>query len=183
MRRFLPLLALGLLAPPPGNAARGADEPKKAPEQFEVPYRLTIPKHILVRAKINGKGPFNFILDTGAPTTTLHEGKELRVPDALLVRPDPPTRLRSGARFRFVADGTTDDDAFELELVAGRVPGIDRIDVAARENDGFVNLGLIPFLRHDVFFDVERGLVGFAPCRAGDRQVAVRRGSGVRRRH
>ena len=26
-----------------------------------------MPKHILVRAKINGKGPFNFILDTGAP--------------------------------------------------------------------------------------------------------------------
>jgi hypothetical protein len=26
-----------------------------------------VPKHVLVRAKINGKGPFNFILDTGAP--------------------------------------------------------------------------------------------------------------------
>src|SRR5438067_12653319 len=32
-----------------------------------VPYRLTKTQHILVRAKINGKGPFNFILDTGAP--------------------------------------------------------------------------------------------------------------------
>jgi hypothetical protein len=67
MRPFLPLLALGLLAPP-----LSADEPKKAaPESFEVPYRLTIPKHILVRAKINGKGPFNFILDTGAPALFL----------------------------------------------------------------------------------------------------------------
>src|SRR3954468_22626194 len=63
MRRLLLLLALGLLAPP-----LQADEPKKDPlEQFEVPYRLTIPKHVLVRAKINGKGPYNFILDTGAP--------------------------------------------------------------------------------------------------------------------
>src|SRR5438067_12531285 len=32
-----------------------------------VPYRLTKTQHVLVRAKINGKGPFNFILDTGAP--------------------------------------------------------------------------------------------------------------------
>jgi hypothetical protein len=32
-----------------------------------VPYKTTIPKHIVVRVKINGKGPFNFILDTGAP--------------------------------------------------------------------------------------------------------------------
>jgi len=32
-----------------------------------VPYRLTTTNHVLVRAKLNGKGPFNFILDTGAP--------------------------------------------------------------------------------------------------------------------
>ncbi len=45
-----------------------ADEPARAgPKSFQVPYRLTVPKHILVRAKINGKGPYNFILDTGAP--------------------------------------------------------------------------------------------------------------------
>jgi serine protease Do len=34
---------------------------------YEVPFRLTPTKHILVRAKINGKGPYNFVLDTGAP--------------------------------------------------------------------------------------------------------------------
>jgi hypothetical protein len=50
-----------------------ADEPKKAEPKkadlktYQVPYRLTKTQHILVRAKINGKGPFNFILDTGAP--------------------------------------------------------------------------------------------------------------------
>ena len=32
-----------------------------------VPYRLTPTQHVLIRAKVNGKGPFNFILDTGAP--------------------------------------------------------------------------------------------------------------------
>ena len=47
--------------------ARGDDPPKQDTQSFEVPYRMTAVKHIVVRAKINGKGPFNFILDTGAP--------------------------------------------------------------------------------------------------------------------
>src|SRR5581483_542183 len=55
-------LALALVAPV------RADEPKKADlKTYEVPYRMTKTHHILVRAKLNGKGPFNFILDTGAP--------------------------------------------------------------------------------------------------------------------
>jgi len=40
---------------------------KTEAKAYEVPYRLTDVKHVLIRAKINGKGPFNFILDTGAP--------------------------------------------------------------------------------------------------------------------
>ncbi len=46
----------------------GADpKPADKPAKYEIPYRLTDTKHVLVRAKINGKGPFNLILDTGAP--------------------------------------------------------------------------------------------------------------------
>src|SRR5262245_44427133 len=50
-----------------------ADDPKPAdkPTKYEIPYRLTDTKHVLVRAKINGKGPFNLILDTGAPAVFL----------------------------------------------------------------------------------------------------------------
>jgi hypothetical protein len=36
-----------------------------------VPYRVTETNHILVRAKLNGKGPYNLILDTGAPAVYL----------------------------------------------------------------------------------------------------------------
>ena len=36
-----------------------------------VPYTLTDTNHILIRLKINGKGPFNFIVDTGAPAMIL----------------------------------------------------------------------------------------------------------------
>jgi hypothetical protein len=34
---------------------------------FQVPYRLTETNHFLVRVRINGKGPFNFLVDSGAP--------------------------------------------------------------------------------------------------------------------
>ena len=46
---------------PPSSYA--AEPPKN---EHEVPYRLTDTKHILVRVRINGKGPYNFIVDTGS---------------------------------------------------------------------------------------------------------------------
>jgi predicted aspartyl protease len=47
--------------PPPGN-----HDPQIG-RSFEVPYRLTDTDHFLVRARINGKGPFNLLVDSGAP--------------------------------------------------------------------------------------------------------------------
>lgn len=69
---LLPLAAFAADPPAkadPPKADKPADKPadKKAETKFEVPYRLTDTKHVHVRAKLNGKGPFNFILDTGAP--------------------------------------------------------------------------------------------------------------------
>jgi hypothetical protein len=60
MTRWLTPLAAAVCLTGPLAAA---DPPKT----HEVPYRLTDTKHVLVRAKLNGKGPYNFILDTGAP--------------------------------------------------------------------------------------------------------------------
>jgi hypothetical protein len=55
------LLALTALAPadPDRDPAIGAS--------YQVPYRLTETNHFLVRVRINGKGPFNFLVDSGAP--------------------------------------------------------------------------------------------------------------------
>jgi hypothetical protein len=69
---YLTLAVLGTVGAATGGAA---DPPKpdpkvasaKAEVRHEIPYRLTDTKHVLVRAKLNGQGPFNFILDTGAP--------------------------------------------------------------------------------------------------------------------
>jgi hypothetical protein len=48
----------------------GPPAPKSDPQigqAFQVPYRLTDTNHFLVRVRINGKGPFNFLVDSGAP--------------------------------------------------------------------------------------------------------------------
>src|SRR4051812_38422109 len=77
-------LALALCLAPGVNAVRDEDQkdkaaakeqkdkrddkkPKKELKSYEIPYKFTSANHIVVRAKINGKGPFNFVLDTGAP--------------------------------------------------------------------------------------------------------------------
>jgi len=62
------LLALVALAP---------DEPKKdeaVGTTYKVPYRVTNTNHYLVRVRVNGKGPFNFLVDSGAPA--LYVGTE-----------------------------------------------------------------------------------------------------------
>jgi hypothetical protein len=62
------MAVLGLATPAgaEGPAPLGRSQTPLA-QSFLVPYRLTKAKHVLVRAKINGKGPYNFIVDTGAP--------------------------------------------------------------------------------------------------------------------
>src|SRR5947209_3986763 len=58
-------LTAALALDPPGGA-----KPPRDPQigrSFRVPYRLTDTNHFLVRVRINGKGPFNFLVDSGAP--------------------------------------------------------------------------------------------------------------------
>ena len=58
-------LALVLILP-----ALAIDAPGRASDvgkSYRVPYRMTDTNHFLVRVRIDGKGPFNFLVDTGAP--------------------------------------------------------------------------------------------------------------------
>src|SRR6516164_10832099 len=62
MKYLIGLIVLCLVSP-----ILADDGKKRESKSFQVPYRLTATQHVLVRAKINAKGPFNFIVDTGAP--------------------------------------------------------------------------------------------------------------------
>jgi PDZ domain/Aspartyl protease len=61
-------IGLGLVLASLTPTLRGDDaKPPPPTRTIRVPYRLTDTQHVLVRVKINGKGPFHFIIDTGAP--------------------------------------------------------------------------------------------------------------------
>jgi membrane-associated protease RseP (regulator of RpoE activity) len=73
------LTALLFVSPLALNAQEAKKEGDKKPEikldakPGLVPFRLTDTHHTLVRVKINGKGPFNFIVDTGCPVFLIAE--------------------------------------------------------------------------------------------------------------
>jgi hypothetical protein len=60
-------LILGLAAVTAATTAARAGDDTGVGRSYQVPYRLTDTNHFLVRMRINGKGPFNFLVDTGAP--------------------------------------------------------------------------------------------------------------------
>lgn len=63
--------SVALLAGLPTVATQAQDKPQADDRQvgqtFQIPYKRTATNHYLVRVRINGKGPFNFLVDTGAP--------------------------------------------------------------------------------------------------------------------
>jgi hypothetical protein len=133
------LAALVGLAP-----AAPADEAR--PATFEVPYRLTVPKHIMVRAKINGKGPFNFILDTGAPALFLHS----KVAKKLGVEPDK-AGWATFDRFEIEGGVLVDkarariEDLFQLE-------GMNGMGLAGAELHGVIGYNVLARYRMEIDF-------------------------------
>jgi serine protease Do len=86
-RRLARLVGLGLGLTVTAVALAIAS-PKADPEvgkSYRVPYRMTETNHFLVRVRIDGKGPFNFLVDTGAPA--LFVGAEAAKKIGL--KPDP----------------------------------------------------------------------------------------------
>lgn len=140
IRGFFSLLALAGLV-------LLASQPLHSEEKgIEVPYRLTVPKHILVRAKINGKGPFNFILDTGAPA--------LFVATKVAKKIGVPTDAKGWGTFdRFEIEGGVVienargriEDPFQLE-------GMNGLGLAGAELHGVIGYNLLARYRMEIDF-------------------------------
>ena len=117
---------------------------------WEVPYRTTIPKHIVVRAKINGKGPFNFILDTGAPAmfVAVKAGKKAGLKNAAsgwatmdkLQIEGGPTLLKAKARV---------ETPFQLE-------GMNGLGMAGLEIHGLMGYGILAAYRMEIDFSRDK---------------------------
>jgi hypothetical protein len=121
-------------------------KPKADGPSFEIPYRLTVPKHILVRAKINGKGPFNFILDTGAPALFV----STKVCAKLGIKPDAKGW---GTFDRFEIEGGLVipkakgriEDPFQLE-------GMNGLGLAGAELHGIIGYNILAQYRMEIDF-------------------------------
>jgi hypothetical protein len=125
-----------------------AEAPANPQAAIMVPYRLTATQHVLVRAKINSKGPFNFILDTGAPALFVAR----KVAESVGATPD----ARGWATFdRFEVEGGVvfepargkADDLFQLE-------GMNGMGLAGVELHGVIGYSLLA--RYRVEYDFTR---------------------------
>jgi len=150
MKYFLTFLFLGLTSPLLADEGKKSDAPI-----YNVPYRLTAAQHVLVRAKINGKGPFNFILDTGAPALFVSTaiGKKLDL-----------TADKGGwtTLDRFVLEGgavvskakARIDDPFQLE-------GMNGLGLAGAHLDGIIGYNILARFR--IEFDFTKDKLAFTP--------------------
>jgi serine protease DegQ len=138
-----------------------ADDPKpgvrpaERPAKFEVPYRLTETKHVMVRVKLNGKGPFNLILDTGAPAVFITK--------AVAKKAGATTDAKGWANFdRFELEGglvvdnaqARVEDLFQLE-------GMNGMGLAGVELHGVVGYNVLA--RYRVQYDFTSDKLAFEP--------------------
>lgn len=130
-------------------SARAADAPADfTPRQFRVNYWLAPTKHIVVQAKVNGHGPFNFILDTGAPHTFI-SADAARAANVTVVKPPQEGRiakleiLGGGPTFFNFATGIDDPNQFQLRTINSAMP-------ANRKISGFIGCAMIGRYRLDI---------------------------------
>ncbi len=70
MKRLLSIISIALLTPAFLHAQddKKKDNPKQEPAKtFVVPFELIQTQHMVVKVKVNGKGPYRLVFDTGAP--------------------------------------------------------------------------------------------------------------------
>ena len=93
-----------------------ADEDRHVGTSYQVPYRVTDTNHFLVRVRLNGKGPFNFLVDSGAPA--LYVATEtaakigLKAPEKGFWTPIDSLEIEGGARLEKVKGRV--EDPFQL---------------------------------------------------------------------
>jgi len=110
------LALVGLAAAVGAQDKAGDVKDPQVGRAFRVPYRLTDTNHFLVRVRIDGKGPFNFLVDSGAPA--LYVATEtaakigLKAPEKGFWTPVDSLEIEGGARLEKVKARV--EDPFQL---------------------------------------------------------------------
>jgi hypothetical protein len=92
MRAVLFTLALALLIPTLPAAPEKSEVKDKPAKPVTVPFELLKSGHIAVKVKVNGKGPYKLIFDTGAPMSLVNN-KLAKESGMLEGMPTPPIAL------------------------------------------------------------------------------------------
>jgi hypothetical protein len=150
IRGPLAITALALLACGHAEPPGGVPVP-----HHEIPYRVTATRHILVRIKINGHGPFNVVLDTGAPVVVL-AGKLKEVvgvkPDAAGWATLDKLEIEGGVSLANVT--ARFDDLYQLE-------GMNGLGLAGVEIHGLVGYPVLA--RYRITYDFTRPTLEWSP--------------------
>jgi serine protease DegQ len=150
------LIALLFMSPVALHAqeAKKDDDKKTDAKAVQVPFRLTDTNHTMVRLKINGKGPFNFIVDTGCPVLLIAEpvGKQVGL------------KVEKGWA---VLDKLDIEGGLELTKVKARVEtpfqitGMNRMGLAGVELHGM--LGYTVLAKYKMDFDYTKKQMTWTP--------------------
>jgi hypothetical protein len=133
-----------------------ADEPNKVEAKaLQVPYTVTNTKHILVRAKINGKGPYNLIVDTGAPALFVSTA----VCAKLGVKPD---KRGWGTFERFDIEGGVSLPKFKARVEDPfQLQGMNGLGLAGAELHGIIGYTVLAKFRIEL--DLTRDKMAWTP--------------------
>ena len=134
----------------------------KPPEEAAtVPFELLASNHMLVKVMINGKGPYQFIFDLGAPITLVNNQA---AEESGAVKADAPRSFLFGARGEAQADEFQLGDlkATKVPLIVMDHPAIKVLgQVFKRRIDGIV--GYTFFARYKTTIDYQALKMTFVP--------------------
>jgi PDZ domain/Aspartyl protease len=158
MKRFLLVLGVVIFVTP--CVVRAQDDVKKdAPKKIVVPFELIKTQHMVVNVKVNGKGPYRLVFDTGAPDSLVNNK----------IFKEAELTAKGGGLPLFGSRGNTKIKAMELgELKAENVsamvmdhPTVQAIASFAGPLDGI--LGFTFYSRYKMSIDYEKKLITFEP--------------------
>ncbi len=142
-------------APSPSVPAIASPQIVSKQRSYRIPYELSPIDHILLRARVNGHGPFLFILDTGAPTVFLSPAAAKR--SGVTVGKTSHVTLRS-----FHMEG-----GLRMQNITGAVQelaqlqGMNNINITGEHLDGVIGFTLLAQFR--LHIDLSRSHLVFTP--------------------
>ncbi len=138
------------------DSDKAAGQPKAQPDpqigqSFLVPYRLTDTNHFLIRVRINGKGPFNFLVDSGAPALFIATETARKI--GLKPAPDqfwtPVDRLELEGGSRLTGVKARIEDPFQLV-------GMNALGLPGASIDGILGFTILARFRLEIDLTKDR---------------------------